>query len=157
MARERVLFVSTHNAARSQMAEAMLRNWGSDHFETCSAGTHATALRPEAVAVMAEVGIDISGHEAKSIDLFAGESLEWLITVCDTARVECPIFPGVQQAAHWGIDDPEKVEGDEATRLTAYRSARDELGSRIRLFLRAAMREELGHPSAETLPEATAH
>ena len=152
MARERILFVSTHNAARSQMAEALLRNWGGYAFEALSAGTHATRLRPETIAVMAEVGIDVAAQRVTPIGAYAGQAFEWLITVCDTARQECPAFPGVQHTAHWGIDDPAKVEGDDAIRLAAYRAARDQIASRVRLLLRAASREELGHPSAETLP-----
>ncbi len=137
------------------MAEAMLRNWGGDAFEALSAGTHATRVHPKTIAVMAEVGIDVAAQRATPIDAFAGEAFEWLITVCDTARHECPALPGVQHTAHWGIDDPSKVEGDDATRLAAYRAARDQLASRVRLLLRTASREEHGHPLAETLPDAT--
>ena len=149
----RVLFLCTHNSARSQMAEAMLRTWGGDHFDAFSAGTHATSVRPEAVEVMREVGIDISTQRSKGIDRYAGQSFEWVITVCETARQECPVFPGVRHSAHWGIDDPSKVEGDEATRLAAFRAARDELRNRVRLLLTTARREAVGHPSAERLPE----
>ncbi len=122
MANERVLFVCTHNSARSQMAEAMLGAWGSDRFDAFSAGTHATEIRPEAIAVMAEAGIDISGQRSKGLDAFAGQSFDWLITLCDRARRECPVFPGVQHTAHWGIDDPARWR--ETMRPAWRRSAR---------------------------------
>jgi arsenate reductase len=152
MAPERVLFVCTHNSARSQMAEAMLRAWGGDRFEAFSAGTHATSIRPEAIAVMDEVGIDISDQRSKGIDTYAGQAFDWVITVCDTARQECPVFPGVQHTAHWGIDDPSKVEGEEASRLAAFRGARDELRNRVRLLLTMASRGDTERPAAERLP-----
>ena len=151
MPKERVLFVCTHNTARSQMAEAMLRAWGTDRFDVFSAGTHATALRPEAMAVMAEAGIDISGQRSKSLETFQGQSFDWLITVCDRARRECPVFPGVQNTAHWGIDDPGEVEGDEETRLGAFRAARDEIRNRVRLLLATASRAEGEHPTRASL------
>jgi arsenate reductase len=153
VANERVLFVCTHNSARSQMAEAMLRAWGSDRFDAFSAGTHATEIRPEAIAVMSEAGIDISGQRSKGLEAFAGQSFDWLITVCDRARRDCPVFPGVQHTAHWGIDDPGELEGDDATRLAAFREARDDLRSRVRLLLSTASRDEVEHPARATLPD----
>jgi arsenate reductase len=143
---QRVIFVCTHNSARSQMAEGMLRAWAGDQFEVASAGTEATRVRPEAIAVMREIGIDISAHESKTLAPFLGESFSWLITVCDSANESCPTIPGVQQRAHWSIDDPSAVEGDEAARLTAFRRARDTLRDRIRVFILAAGREDLPHP-----------
>jgi len=103
---QRVLFVCTHNSARSQMAEGMLRAWGKGRFEALSAGTEATHVRPEAVAVMAEIGIDISDHASKTLEPFLGQSFNWLITVCDQAQETCPTLPGVRQQAHWSIDEP---------------------------------------------------
>ena|SRR5438105_516135 len=153
---EKVLFICTHNSARSQMAEGMLRTWGGEAFEVFSAGTHATEVRPEAVAVMAEIGIDIGSHQSKNLDTFQGEHFDWVITVCDQARRECPVFPGAEQTAHWGIDDPSQVEGDDADRMAAFRKARDELRSRVRMLLLTASREELGHPVAERIPEQQA-
>jgi arsenate reductase (thioredoxin) len=150
---EKVLFICTHNSARSQMAEGMLRAWGGGAFEASSAGTHATEVRPEAVAVMAEIGIDIGSHRSKNLDAYQGDHFEWVITVCDQARRECPVFPGAEQTAHWGIDDPSEVDGDEAGRIAAFRKARDELRSRVRMLILTASREELGHPVAERIQE----
>ena len=122
---DRVLFVCTHNSARSQMAEGMVRAWGGGRFEALSAGTEASHVRPEAIAVMREIGIDISGHTSKTILPFIGESFAWVITVCDAAKEACPTIPGAEQQAHWSIDDPSEVEGTEKERLDAFRTARD--------------------------------
>jgi arsenate reductase len=147
------LLVCTHNSARSQMAEAMLRAYGAEQFDTFSAGTHATSIRPEAIAVMNEVGIGMSGQTSKGLDAFAGQHFDWVITVCDQARRECPVFPGVHETAHWGIDAPSEVDGNEETRLAAFRAARDELRNRVRLLLVTASRADVPHPAAERLPE----
>ena len=144
--RQRVIFVCTHNSGRSQMAEGMLRAWCVGLFEVFSAGTEATGVRPEAVEVMREIGIDISGHTSKTLEPFMGESFAWLITVCDQAKESCPTIPGVRQQVHWSIDDPSAVEGDEATRLAAFRDARDRLRDRIHMFMLAAGREDLPNP-----------
>ena len=133
--RQRVLFLCTHNSARSQMAEGMLRAWGGDRFEAFSAGTEATQVRREAVSVMAELGIDISAQTSKTLTPFLGEPFAWLITVCDQAREACPTLPGVARQAHWSIDDPSVVHGDEKERVQAFRIARDTLRDRIRHFL----------------------
>ena len=99
MTPEKVLFICTHNSARSQMAEGMLRAYGSGAFEAFSAGTHATQVRPEAVAVMAEIGIDIGSQRSKNLGVYQGEQFEWVITVCDQARRECPVFSGAEHTA----------------------------------------------------------
>ena len=117
---QRVLFVGTGNAARSQMAEAMLRAWAGDRYEVASAGTEITDVRPEAVAVMAEMGIDISSQHSKPVGEFLGQPWQWVITVCETARHTCPVFPGAVQTDHWTLDDPSKARGHrcpEARRL----------------------------------------
>jgi arsenate reductase len=145
--RQRVIFVCTHNSARSQMAEGMLRAWGDDRFEAFSAGTEATRVRPEATEVMREIGIDLSGHSSKTLEPFLGEAFHWLITVCDQAREACPTIPGVRQQAHWSIDDPSAVEGDETARLAAFRAARDHLRDRVHMFLLAAGRDDLPAPA----------
>jgi len=144
--RQRVIFVCTHNSARSQMAEGMLRAWAGDRFEAFSAGTEATQVRQEAVAVMAESGIDIGAQRSKTLEPFLGESFAWLITVCDQAKESCPTIPGVRQQVHWSIDDPSAVEGDEAARLEAFRDARDRLRDRMHMFILAAGREDLPNP-----------
>ena len=144
--RQRVIFVCTHNSARSQMAEGMLRAWAGDRFEVFSAGTEATRVGPEAIAVMDEIGIDIAGHTSKTLEPFMGESFAWLVSVCDQAKEACPTIPGVAQQTHWSIDDPSAVEGDETARLEAFRAARDLLRDRIHMFILAAGREDLPHP-----------
>ena len=148
---QRVIFVCTHNSARSQMAEGILRSWGGDRFEAFSAGTEATRVRPEAIRVMDEIGIDISGHESKTLEPFLGEAFDWLITVCDQAKESCPTIPGVAQQAHWSIDDPSAVEGDEEARLQAFRVARDVLRGRIQIFLLAAGRDDLPRPEPQRI------
>jgi len=148
---QRVLFVCTHNSARSQMAEGMLRAWGGDRFEAFSAGTEATSVRPEAIAAMSEIGIDISRQASKTLEPFLGESFTWLITVCDQARESCPTLPGVAQQAHWSIDDPSAVQGTDEERIEAFRQARDVLRGRIQMFILAAGREDLPSPEPTTL------
>jgi arsenate reductase len=146
---QRVIFVCTHNSARSQMAEGMLRAWGGDRFEVFSAGTEATRVRPEAIAVMEEIGIDISGHTSKTLEPFLGEAFSWLITVCDQAKESCPTIPGVAQQVHWSVDDPSLVTGDEDLRLAAFREARDILRDRIHMFMLAAGRDDLPKPEPQ--------
>ena len=136
---QRVIFVCTHNSARSQMAEGMLRAWGGDRYTAFSAGTEATSVRPEAIAVMREIGIDISRQESKTLAPFLGQRFDWLVTVCDQAKEACPTLPGVRRQDHWSIDDPSAVTGADSTRLAAFRAARDDLRQRIEgTFLRHA-------------------
>jgi arsenate reductase len=132
--RQRVLFVCTHNSARSQMAEGLLRAWGGDRYSVESAGTEQTSVRPEAIEVMREIGIDIGGQTSKTIGRLE-QPFDWLITVCDQAAEACPTLPGVQRQEHWSIPDPSAVDGDEAARLDAFRAARDDLSIRVRDFL----------------------
>lgn len=127
----RVLFLCTHNSARSQMAEGLLRALGGERFTVSSAGTVATAVRSEALAVMAELGIDIAGQQSKTLERFVGEPWDEVITVCDEANDACPFFPGGRNRRHWSTADPGAVTGDEATRLAAFRTARDSLRARI--------------------------
>ncbi len=135
--RRRVIFVCTHNSARSQMAEGMLRAWGGERYEVVSAGTERTRVRPEAVAVMREVGIDIGDQASKTLEGFLGQPFDWLITVCDQARESCPTLPGVRHQEHWSVDDPSAADGNEEARLAAFRIARDDLAGRVRAFLAA--------------------
>jgi arsenate reductase (thioredoxin) len=128
---KRVLFLCTHNSARSQMAEGLLRALGGDQFEVASAGTEQTRVRPEAIAAMGELDIDISKHTSKTLSRFLGETWDEVITVCDSANESCPIFPGASNRRHWSIDDPSGVAGSDEQRLAAFRRARDELRSRI--------------------------
>src|SRR5260370_14749302 len=127
----RVLVLCTGNSARSQMAEGLLRHDAGDRFEVLSAGTKPTQVRPEAIAVMQELGIDISDHRSKSVDAFAGQNFDHVITVCDSAKASCPVFPGTTQI-HWSFDDPAAVEGSREHRLAAFRRIRDDLRERLR-------------------------
>jgi len=132
----RVLILCTGNSARSQMAEALLREMGGDRFEVASAGVAPSFVRPEAIAVMREVDIDISGHKSKSADEFTNQEFDYVITVCDNANEQCPVFPGNTRRIHWSFDDPATVKGDEEQRLAVFRRVRDEIRQRLQLFLR---------------------
>jgi len=128
---QRVLFLCTHNSARSQMAEALLRRLGGPSFEVQSAGTTPRPIRPEAIQVMGELGIDVGGHASKNVADLLGERFDLVVTVCDTAKESCPIFPGAPRSLHWSIDDPSAGTGDASARLAAFRRARDDLKARI--------------------------
>lgn len=132
MKKERVLILCTGNSARSQIAEGLLRHDSGDRFEVESAGTKPGRVRPEAIAVMSELGIDISGHRSKSVDEFAGQSFDHVLTVCDNAKETCPIHSGHTNRLHHNFEDPAAVEGSEEERLAAFRKVRDQ----IREFLR---------------------
>jgi len=132
----RVLFVCTHNSARSQMAEAYLRHLGGDAFEADSAGTEPGALHPLTVEVMAEEGIDVSGQRAKVVDDFVQQPFDYVITVCDDAREACPFFPGAARRLHWSLPDPSAASGSREERLSAFRAVRDEVRHRVEGFLR---------------------
>ena len=136
--KKRVLFLCTHNSARSQMAEGLLRHLAGDRFEVFSAGTEATRVQPLAIEAMREIGIDISGHTSKTLDAFRGQSFEYVITVCDRANETCPIFPGQTQRVHWSFEDPTATEGAEEVRLRRFRQVRDAIAQRLRLFLSVA-------------------
>ena len=138
----RVLILCTGNSARSQMAEGLLRHDGGDTFAVESAGIEPSFVRPEAIKVMREIGIDISGHRSKSIDQFTAQQFDHVITVCDNAKQNCPIFPGPAQRIHWSIEDPAAVGGNEETRLTASRAARDDLRGRLQEFMVSARKDD---------------
>jgi arsenate reductase (thioredoxin) len=152
MEKRRVLFVCTHNSARSQMAEGMLNAWAGDRFEAFSAGTEATGVKPETIEVMNEIGIDISHHRSKAVDEFRGKAFEWFITVCDEAQQNCPVLPGVTDVAHWSIEDPSAAEGTPEERIEAFRRARDRVRDRLHIFMLAGGREDLPQPVATRLP-----
>jgi arsenate reductase (thioredoxin) len=132
---KRVLILCTGNSARSQMAEGLLRYDGGERFEVESAGVEPSHVRPQAIEAMRELGIDISGHRAKSVDEFAGQEFDYVITVCDNANERCPVFPGKTTRIHWSFDDPAAAEGDEAERLAVFRRVRDEIRGRLRDFI----------------------
>ncbi len=131
----RVLFLCTHNSARSQMAEALLRHLGGKDFEAYSAGNNPTGLNPYAVAVMAERGIDISQQQSKSVDQFLGQEFDFVITVCDRAKQTCPVFPGDPKQIHWSFDDPSEVQGDEETKLRAFRQTATFMTNRVQALI----------------------
>ena len=130
--KKRVLILCTGNSARSQMAEGLLRHDAGERFEVESAGTKASIVRPEAIAVMRELGIDISGQRSKNIDEFDGQQFDYVITVCDNARETCPVFFGGAQKVHRDFEDPVAATGSEEERLTVFRRVRDQL----RIYLR---------------------
>jgi arsenate reductase len=127
MNKQRVLILCTGNSARSQMAEGLLRHDAGDRFEVESAGTRPGRVRPEAITVMRELGIDISGHRSKSVDEFRDHSFDYVLTVCDNAKESCPIYPGHANRLHHSFEDPAPVEGSEEQRLSAFRVVRDQI------------------------------
>ena len=151
MEKRRVLFVCTHNSARSQMAEGMLNAWAGGRFEAHSAGTEAAGVRPETIEVMAEIGIDISHHRSKTIDEFRGQPFHWFITVCDEAQQNCPVLPGVNDVAHWSVEDPSAVQATREQRLEAFRRARDRIRDLLRVFMLAGG-DDSPEPAATRLP-----
>ena len=126
-----MLFLCTHNSARSQMAEGLLRHLAGDRFEVMSAGTEATHVRPLAIRAMEEIGIEISSQESKTLGRYLGEPFDYVITVCDEANEACPFFPGAKNRLHWSLEDPSRAEGSEEERLGVFRRVRDEIGERI--------------------------
>ena len=122
--KQRVLFLCTHNSARSQMAEGLLRHLAGDRFDAYSAGTEATRVRPLAIRTMADLGVDISGQASKTLDRYLGETFDAVITICDQANESCPVFAGAKSRLHWSFPDPSQATGSEE-QLAVYRSVRD--------------------------------
>ena len=135
--KKRVLILCTGNSARSQMAEGLLRRIAGDRYEVFSAGVAPSHVRPEAIEVMSELGIDLSSHRSKSVDEFAGQRFDYVITVCDNAAENCPVFPGSTKRIHWSFDDPAGVTGSEEDRVAAFRHSRDEIRKRLEQFARS--------------------
>ena len=135
MTKPGVLFLCTHNSARSQMAEAFLRALAGERFEVASAGTDATRVHPLAIQAMREVGIDLVGHTSKSLDGFLDKSWDHVITVCDTANERCPVFPGRAMRIHWTFPDPSQATGTDQERLQTFRGVRDQIYARLRQWL----------------------
>jgi arsenate reductase (thioredoxin) len=140
---KRILVLCTGNSARSQMGEGLFRHEGPGEYEVQSAGTKPSYLRPEAVAVMKELGIDISGQRSKSVNEFEGQHFDYVVTVCDNARDTCPVFPAHAERIHWSLEDPATVEGREEEKLAAFRRIRDQLRDRIKSFF--ATHSETAH------------
>ncbi|NWJ97105.1 MAG: arsenate reductase ArsC [Chloroflexi bacterium] len=132
---KRVLFLCTHNSARSQMAEGLLRALGEGRFETFSAGTEATHVRPLAIEAMAEQGIDISGQRSKVLTEYLDQPFDDVITVCDNANESCPVFPAAKNRLHWSFPDPSKAEGTKAEQLAFYIQVRDAIAAQIHSWI----------------------
>src|SRR5260370_5286093 len=134
----RLLMLCTGNSARSQMGEGLLRHLGGARYEGFSAGTRPVGVNPLAIEAMREAGIDISAQRSKSVAEFAGQKFATVITVCDSAAEQCPVFPGAPQRVHWSLPDPAAVSGTREEKMAAFRRVRGELEKRIRLFLSSA-------------------
>ncbi len=130
-AKTRVLFVCTHNSARSQMAEGFLRALGQDHFDVESAGTEARGIHPMAIQAMAEAGIDIAVQESKTIDRFIDQEFDLVVTVCDDADEACPVFPNAGQRRHWSFPDPSAAHGSDDETFAEFERVRDDIRTRI--------------------------
>ncbi|MFM9903512.1 MAG: arsenate reductase ArsC [Pyrinomonadaceae bacterium] len=133
--RKNVLILCTGNSARSQMAEGLLRHQAGDKFDVTSAGTVASFVRPQAIEVMKEIGIDISGHRSKCLDEFLGTSFDYIITVCDNANQTCPVFPGKATRIHYSFDDPAEAKGTDDEILQVFRRVRDEIRDKLLEFI----------------------
>jgi arsenate reductase (thioredoxin) len=137
MKKPKVLFLCTHNSARSQMAEAFLRKFAGGRFDVCSAGFEPTELNPFTTRVMEEIGFDMSGHQAKPLKQFLGRTLfTYLITVCQRKEEECPIFPGTGIRLDWSFEDPDAFTGNEEEKLNKFREIRDKIGVQIESWLK---------------------
>ena len=133
--KKRVLILCTGNSARSQMAEGLLRHMAGDRFEVSSAGVAPTRVRAEAIQALSEIGIDISRHRSKSVDTFHGQQFDYVITVCDSAKEHCPVFPGKTKRIHWSFEDPAAVQGDSEAVLSVFRRVRDQIAQRLDGFV----------------------
>lgn len=131
---QRVLILCTGNSARSQMAEGLLRHDAGHRFTVASAGTRPGFVRPEAISAMKEIGVDITRHRSKSVDEFADQTFDYVLTVCDNANESCPVYPGHTNRIHHSFDDPAAVEGSDEERLEAFRRVRDQIRSFLREF-----------------------
>jgi arsenate reductase len=136
--KSKVLFLCTGNSCRSQMAEGFLRHLSDDRFDVHSAGTHPTSVNPLAIAVMREKGIDISQQLSKNVAEYLGQPFGFVITVCDHANEQCPVFPSLSTRLHWSFDDPAAATGSDEERLPVFRRVRDEIEGRVRAFAKDA-------------------
>jgi arsenate reductase len=143
----RVLFICTGNSARSQIAEALLRDFGGADFEVFSAGTEPKGVSAYTVRVLAEIDVDWSGARSKSVTEFLGQPFDYVITVCDRARQTCPVFPGRHETLHWDLTDPAEVEGSDERKLEAFRRTRTEVATRLRPFVELARRARRESPA----------
>lgn len=125
--KQKILFVCTHNSARSQLAEGLMNHFHGHRFEAFSAGTEATSVKPHAVRAMAQIGIDISHHRSKTTDEFKGIPFDYVVTVCDSAKENCPFFPGAKAYIHMAFKDPSDFDGTDEEKLGAFAHTRDEI------------------------------
>lgn len=132
--KKRVLILCTGNSARSQMAEGLLRHFGGDKFEVESAGVVSSFVRPQAIEAMKEMGIDISSHRSKSVEEFQGQEFDYVITVCDNAKENCPFFPASTERIHRSFDDPAEAKGSDEEQLNVFRRVRDEIRKKLQNF-----------------------
>ena len=135
MDKQRVLFLCTHNSARSQMAEGFLRSLAGDRYDVGSAGTEATRVHTLAIKVMAEAGVDIGDHTSKTVDRLIDQQWDYVITVCDAANEACPVFPRKTSRLHWSFPDPSQASGAEAQRLQTFRAVRDAIRDRLHRWI----------------------
>ncbi len=135
MVKPKVSFLCTQNSCRSQMAEGFLRQLAGDRFEAESAGTQPSRLNPDAIKVMGEIGIDISGQHSKDVAQYWGQGVRYVITVCDNAKEACPIFPGAIWNLHWPIEDPGTTQSSDGERLAVFRRVRDDIERRVQEFV----------------------
>jgi thioredoxin type arsenate reductase len=140
MSQIRVLFLCTGNSARSVIAEALLKSIGGGDFEVYSAGTHPKGINPFTVRVLQQAGLDPSEFHSKSMNEYVDQKFDYVITVCDNAAEECPIFPGDPERIHWSFTDPAAVEGTDLIRLTAFQQTLREMRQRLEAFLPVARR-----------------
>jgi arsenate reductase len=141
MSKIRVLFLCTGNSARSIIGAALLRQTGGDAFEVLSAGTHPKGINPYTVRVLEPLGIDLSGERSKDVSEFEGQTFDYVITVCDAAAEECPVFPGAPERIHWSFVDPAAVEGTDQEKLAAFRRTVREMQARLATFVLVAKRK----------------
>ncbi len=125
--KKKILFICTHNSARSQMAEGFINSLWKERYEAFSCGTNPGSLSPYAVEVMKEIGIDISHQYSKGVEIFKSEKFDYVVTVCDGARDNCPFFPGGVEYIHEGFEDPTSMEGTQEERLNKFREVRDKI------------------------------
>jgi arsenate reductase len=131
----RVLFICTHNSARSQMAEGMLRAWGGPEWEAHSGGVESSFVRLEAIEAMDEIGIDINDQQSKTLERFIGQDWDFVVPVCEEGAAACPMIPGHHVVERWQFDDPSAASGTDEERLAVFRRVRDEIADQVRDFL----------------------
>jgi arsenate reductase len=142
-----VLFLCTGNSARSVIAEALLKSMGGADFEVQSAGTHPKGLNPYTAKVLDQAGLDVTGFRSKNVDEFIGQDFDYVITVCDSAAEECPVFPGDPKRIHWSFPDPAAVEGDDLIKLAAFQQTLREMRQRLEAWVPVARRAAAETPA----------